>query len=100
MREESFFIIIFKSNGRNGISLLDVVHQCGPIDLLTLQAIDNSIGYCSGLNMLSSGSGNIKRCELVGVGVALLEEVCHCAGGCWDSSPSHLGADLLLAAYR
>jgi hypothetical protein len=29
-----------------------------------------------------------------------LEEVCHCAGGCWDSSPSHLGADLLLAAYR
>ena len=28
--------------------------------------------------MAPKGSGTIKRCGLVGVGVALLEEVCHC----------------------
>ena len=30
---------------------------------------------CDGLNMLGPGSGTIGRCGLVGVGVALLEEV-------------------------
>ena len=35
---------------------------------------------CGGLNMLGPGSGTIRRCGLVGVGVALLEEVCHCGG--------------------
>ena len=33
------------------------------------------------LNMLGSGSGTIRRCGLVGVGVALLEEVCHSGDG-------------------
>jgi hypothetical protein len=28
--------------------------------------------------MLGSRSGTIRRCGLVGVGVALLEEACHC----------------------
>jgi hypothetical protein len=37
------------------------------------------------------GSGTIRRCDLVGVGVALLEEVCHCGGGLGDP-PNHLGA--------
>ena len=32
---------------------------------------------CGGLNMLGPGSGTIRKCGLVGVGVALLEEVCH-----------------------
>ena len=27
------------------------------------------------------GSGTIRRCGLVGVGVALLIDVCHCGGG-------------------
>ena len=27
------------------------------------------------------GSGAIRRCGFVGVGVALLEEVCHCGAG-------------------
>jgi hypothetical protein len=27
------------------------------------------------------GSGTIRRCGLIGGGVALLEEVCHCGGG-------------------
>jgi hypothetical protein len=27
------------------------------------------------------GSGIIRRCGLVGMGVALLQEVCHCEGG-------------------
>ena len=29
------------------------------------------------------GSGTIRRCGLVGVGVTLLQEVCHCGGGLW-----------------
>jgi hypothetical protein len=33
---------------------------------------------CDGLNMLDPGSGMIRRYSLVGVGVTLLEEVCHC----------------------
>jgi hypothetical protein len=31
--------------------------------------------------MLGPGSGTIRRCYLLGLGVALLEEVCHCQGG-------------------
>jgi hypothetical protein len=31
--------------------------------------------------MLGSGSGTIRRYDLVGVGVALLEELCHCGHG-------------------
>ena len=38
-------------------------------------------GCCGGLNMLGLGSGTIRRHGLVGVGVALLVEVCHCVGG-------------------
>ena len=37
--------------------------------------------HCGGLNMLDPGSGTIWKCDLVGVGVALLEEVCHCGVG-------------------
>jgi hypothetical protein len=40
-----------------------------------------SFYLCDGLNKFSSGSGTIKNCGLVGVGVALLEEVCHCGHG-------------------
>jgi hypothetical protein len=42
------------------------------------------------LNMLGPGSCTIKRCGLLGVEVALLEEVCHCGGGLGDLSPSCL----------
>jgi hypothetical protein len=36
------------------------------------------------LNMLGPmGSGTIRKCGLVGIGVALLEEVCHCVGRFW-----------------
>jgi hypothetical protein len=43
--------------------------------------IEESMGAsCGGLNVLGPGSGTVRRCGLVGVGVALLEEVCHC--GC------------------
>jgi hypothetical protein len=38
-------------------------------------------GCCGGLNILGPGGGAIRRCGLVGVGVALLEEVCHFGGG-------------------
>ena len=33
------------------------------------------------LNAWSMGSGTIRRCGLVGVDAAFLEEVCHCGGG-------------------
>jgi hypothetical protein len=33
-----------------------------------------------GLNIVP-GSGTIRRCSFVGVGVAFLEEVCHCENG-------------------
>ena len=38
---------------------------------------------CGGLNMLSPGSSTIQRCALVGVGMTLWEEVCHCWGRLW-----------------
>jgi hypothetical protein len=38
-------------------------------------------GHCGGLNMLGPVCGTISRGVLVGVGLALLEEVCHCGGG-------------------
>jgi hypothetical protein len=50
--------------------------------------------------MLGPGSGTIRKCGLVGVGVVLLEEVCHCGGGQLDPPPNHVGANLLLAAFR
>ena len=33
-----------------------------------------------GFNMHGPGSGTVRVCSLVGVGVALLKEVCHCGG--------------------
>ena len=36
---------------------------------------------CGGLNTLAPGRGTIGRCGLVGVGVALLEDMCHCGHG-------------------
>ena len=40
------------------------------------QTHTHSHTQCVGLNMLGPGSGTIRRCGLVRVGVALLEEVC------------------------
>ena len=38
--------------------------------------------YCGSLNVIGShnliGSGTIRRCGFVGVGMTLLEEMCHC----------------------
>jgi hypothetical protein len=47
---------------------------------LCLQGLLKDQGYCGGLNMLGPGTSTIRRCN-PGVGVALLEEVCHCEGG-------------------
>ena len=42
-------------------------------------------GGCGSLNVIAPhkliGSGVIRRYSLVGVGVALLQEVCHCGNG-------------------
>lgn len=40
----------------------------------------------SGLNMLGSGSGTIRICGLVGVGLVLFDKVCHFRGELWDRS--------------
>ena len=37
------------------------------------------VGRCSDLSL--KGSGTITRYSFIGVGVVLLEEVCHCGGG-------------------
>ena len=39
------------------------------------------VRYCGVLNVLGPGSGTIRGCSLVGIGVALLEEECHCRDG-------------------
>jgi hypothetical protein len=39
------------------------------------------IGNCGGLNILVPETGTIWRCGLVGVGIVLLEEICHCRSG-------------------
>jgi hypothetical protein len=38
---------------------------------------DSFVENCGGLNIYGSGSSIIKRYDLVGVGVALLGEMCH-----------------------
>ena len=57
--------------------------------MLWLQAYGGQGVECAGLNKFSpyrlmclnawpTGNGTIRRCGLIGVGVALLEEMCHC----------------------
>ena len=55
---------------------------------------------CGGLDMLDPERGTIWRYGLVGVGVALLEEVCHCGCRLYDPHPNCLEASILLAAFR
>ena len=44
----------------------------------------NGLRDCDNLNVnypyMPTGSGTIRRCGFVEVGVALLEEACHCGG--------------------
>lgn len=49
--------------------------------------------------MLGPGSGTIRRCDLVGVGVALLEEMCHSGGGLGEVPPTCLDGSLLQFAF-
>ena len=49
--------------------------------ILETQAFKLKLWSCGDLNMLGPGHGTIRRYGLVGVGVALLEEVCHCRDG-------------------
>ena len=42
---------------------------------------ESAVGHCGGLYVLGPGSGTTRRCGLVGVGVASLEEGCHCRDG-------------------
>ena len=40
-----------------------------------------NLAFWGGLNILGPESGTIRRCDLVGLGRALLQEVCHCGHG-------------------
>ena len=53
----------------------------GMVPYVSEQAYGGQGVECGGLNMLGLGSGTFRRCDLVGVGVALLEEVSHCGCG-------------------
>ena len=46
--------------------------------------------------MFGPVSGTIRRYGCVGVGVALMEEVCYCGGGQGDTSPKNMGVSLVL----
>jgi hypothetical protein len=51
--------------------------------------------------MFGHRNGTIRRCGLVGVGVALLEEVCHCGAGFEVQSSSYTQGDTQSpAAFR
>jgi hypothetical protein len=41
----------------------------------------NPVPAYGGLNMFGRGSDTLMRCGLVGVSVALLDEMCHCGHG-------------------
>ena len=51
---------------------------------------------CGDLNMLGPGSGTIRKCDLVGVGMTLLEEVCYCGVGFETLLLASVGASPLL----
>jgi hypothetical protein len=57
------------------------VHMCNPRAGEMTKGEYLGLGGCCGLNKNGShrpiGSGTLRRCGLMGVGVALLEEVCH-----------------------
>jgi hypothetical protein len=49
--------------------------------MVMMVIMKKNIVDCGGVNMLGPGCGTIRRYGLVGVGVALLEEVCPCGSG-------------------
>ena len=64
----------------------DPVHEmCPSVFLSCCNKIQTttSLGSCGGLNVWPMGSGSTRRCDLVGIGMTLLEEVCQCSSGLW-----------------
>ena len=55
---------------------MDIPGLCSILSKYTI-----NFTICGGLNAWSMGSGTSRRCGLAHMGVALLEEVCHCVGG-------------------
>jgi hypothetical protein len=66
----------------------------GPIESCILTSLWGLGSGMGGMNMLGPGSGTIRRCGLVGVGVALLKEVCHCVCVCVCVCMCVLGGEL------
>jgi hypothetical protein len=44
---------------------------------------------CGSLSMHGPESGTIRRCSLIGIAMALIEEVCHFWSGQWTPPPNH-----------
>ena len=78
-KDYSFYLFIFKFGtifGKNRI------RSCFHRAMLSVNiGTDTPVICCGGMNMIGPGSGTIMSCGLVGVGVALLEEMCHCGVG-------------------
>ena len=71
-----------------------LLFMCGPQTHMLEQAFGGQGVKYDGWYILSPGSGIIRRCGPVGVGV------CHCECGFSGSHPSCLEASTLLAAFR
>jgi len=67
----------------------------GPCRLMCLnKSMEPESGIC-----FCSGSGTIRRCNFIGVGVASLRERCHCGDEFWDPLPSWVEANVLLFPF-
>ena len=63
-------------NREGGMDLVRLYNRTwAPVDVSCVEHV------CGGLNMLGPGSGTLRRCDLVVVGVVLLEEGYHCGYG-------------------
>jgi hypothetical protein len=60
----------------------------------------SQVCLCGGLNMFGPRSETIRRCGLVGVGVALMEGLYQSVDGLWDPPPSCQEDSFLLIAFR
>jgi hypothetical protein len=63
----------------DGKEIIEITHFTIATNNIKLLVV--TLTKCGSLNMFGTGSGTIRRCDLVGVGGIVLEEVCHCGPG-------------------
>jgi hypothetical protein len=72
--ERDYFSLLLQSIIEESQSSYSLAETWSRIHLVTC---------CGGLYAWPMGSGTSKRYGFARIGVALLEEVCHCVGGLW-----------------